>query len=68
LTRPPVARYLAERRSLAIGGDEHLRVVLECFELKRLTTQVNAALLEILERRYTYVDDVLRSMGEQVVE
>jgi hypothetical protein len=63
-----VARCLAERRGLAIGGDEHLRVVLEYFDLKRLTTQVSAALLEILGRRYAYVDDALKSIREQVVE
>ena len=59
-----VARYLAARRNLKVGDDEHLRVVLECFDLKRLTTQVGTALLEILEKRYAYVEDFLRSIGE----
>ena len=34
-----VATYLAERRNLKSGSDEHLRAVLECFDLKRLTAQ-----------------------------
>jgi hypothetical protein len=32
------------------GSNEHLRAVLEVFDLKRLTTQVETRLLEILER------------------
>ena len=59
-----VAKYLAARRNLKVGDDEHLRVVLECFDLKRLTTQVGTTLTEILEKRYTYVDDLLRSIHE----
>ena len=47
-----VARYLLERHGFASGSDEHLRAVLECFDLKRLTTQVGTTLLEILERRF----------------
>src|SRR5262249_34851370 len=43
-----VARYLAEQRNLKAGSDEHLRAVLECFDLKRLTTQTSATLLAIL--------------------
>jgi hypothetical protein len=30
--------YLAEPRNLQTGSDEHLRAILECFDLKRLTT------------------------------
>jgi tetratricopeptide (TPR) repeat protein/very-short-patch-repair endonuclease/phosphopantetheinyl transferase (holo-ACP synthase)/Cdc6-like AAA superfamily ATPase len=54
-----VARYLAERYGFASGSDEHLRAVLERFDLKRLTTQVGTALLEILERRIPYVDEFI---------
>jgi len=32
------------------GSDEHLRAILELFDLKRLTTQVGTRMLEILER------------------
>jgi len=59
-----VARYLVERRGLPLGSEAHLRAVLECFDLKRLTTQVDAALREILERRFPYVDEFLGGMGK----
>jgi hypothetical protein len=32
------------------GSDEHLRAILELFDLKRLTAQVGTRLLEILDR------------------
>ncbi|TRZ47912.1 hypothetical protein D4S03_10765, partial [bacterium] len=57
-----VARYLLERHSFPSGSDEHLRAVLECFDLKRLTTQVGTTLLEILERRFPYVDEFINSI------
>jgi hypothetical protein len=47
-----VATYLAEQRNLKAGSDEHLRAVLECFDLKRLTTQTSATLLAVLGERY----------------
>ncbi|MFA4947865.1 MAG: AAA domain-containing protein [Candidatus Krumholzibacteriia bacterium] len=55
-----VAMYLAERHGFSSGSDEHLRAILECFDLKRLTTQVGTTLLEILERRFPYVDEFLK--------
>lgn len=57
-----VARYIAECRSLESGSDEHLRAILECFELKRLTTQVGTTLLDFLEKEYLYVDELLKEM------
>jgi hypothetical protein len=57
-----VARYLLERHSCPSGSDEHLRAVLECFDLKRLTTQVGTTLLEVLERSFPYVDEFLSGM------
>jgi hypothetical protein len=57
-----VARYLLARHSYISGSDEHLRAVLDCFDLKRLTTQVGTMLLEILERSFTYVDEYLSAM------
>ena len=51
--------YLAERHGYSSGSDEHLRAVLERFDLKRLTTQVGTTLLEILERRFPYVDEFI---------
>jgi very-short-patch-repair endonuclease len=55
-----VAAYLAQRQNLEIGSDEHLRAILECFDLRRLTTQVGKALLDTVKRKYPYVDDVVR--------
>jgi len=57
-----VAKYLLERHSFPSGSDEHLRAVLECFDLKRLTTQVGTTLLEVLERSFPYVDEFLSGM------
>jgi very-short-patch-repair endonuclease len=57
-----VARYLLEHHSFASGSDEHLRAVLECFDLKRLTTQVGTMLLEVLQRNLPYVDEFLSSV------
>jgi hypothetical protein len=57
-----VARYLLERHSFPSGSDEHLRAVLECFDLKRLTTQVGTTMLEVLERSFPYVDEFLSGL------
>ena len=46
-----VGRHLSEARHMSFGSDEHLRAILECFDLKRLTTQVGTTLLEILDLR-----------------
>jgi very-short-patch-repair endonuclease len=45
-----VGRYVSETLNLRSGTDEHLRTILEYYELKRLTTQVGTRLLEILDR------------------
>ena len=55
-----VAKYLLERNGFSSGSDEHLRAVLEYFDLKRLTTQVGTTLLEILDKRFPYVDEFLK--------
>ncbi len=54
-----VARHLVDQHSLPSGSDEHLRAVLEYFDLKRLTTQVGTTLLDVLERSFPYVDEFL---------
>ena len=51
-----VAKHLLERQGFSPGSDEHLRAVLEFFDLKRLTTQVGTTLLEMLEMRLPQVD------------
>jgi very-short-patch-repair endonuclease len=57
-----VARYLLERDSFLAGSEEHLRAVLECFDLKRLTQHVGTTFREALERSLPYVDEYLASM------
>ena len=52
-----VAKHLLEQHSFLSGSDEHLRSVLEFFDLKRLTTQVGTTLLEIIERKIPHVDE-----------
>jgi very-short-patch-repair endonuclease len=44
-----IARQVLEASHVKWGSDEHLRAILEAFDLKRLTTQVGTVLLEILE-------------------
>lgn len=57
-----VAKYLAERHGYSYGSDEHLRAVLECFDLTRLTTQVRTTLQEILDRRFPSVDEFISNI------
>jgi very-short-patch-repair endonuclease len=46
-----IARQVLESAQFEWGSDEHLRAILEAFDLKRLTTQVGTALLEILDEK-----------------
>lgn len=57
-----VSRSLLERHGFSSGSDEHLRAVLECFDLKRLTTQVGKTLLGVIERTFPHVDEFLSGM------
>ena len=59
-----VARYLANRYGFASGSDEHLRAVLERFDLKKLTTQAETILLKILEKKFPYVDEFISKIPE----
>jgi very-short-patch-repair endonuclease len=43
-----VSQHLLETTKVKKGSEEHLRAILECFDLKRLTAQVASALLDIL--------------------
>jgi very-short-patch-repair endonuclease len=45
-----IGAYLKDAIELEHGSDEHLRAILESFDLKRLTTQVGTSLLQILEQ------------------
>jgi very-short-patch-repair endonuclease len=42
------AKYLADTHHFVPGSDEHLRAILECFDLKRLTAQAEKTILEVL--------------------
>jgi very-short-patch-repair endonuclease len=53
-----VARTLAKQDDLELGSDAHLRAVLAFFDHQRLTVQVRKAVLKILSRRYSYVDEI----------
>jgi hypothetical protein len=59
-----VARYMAEQHGYTFGTDEHLRTILDCFELKRLTTQVGTTLLEIFENKLPHVQEYLQRMDK----
>jgi hypothetical protein len=59
-----VARYLAKRYGFASGSNEHLRAVLERFDLKKLTTQAETILLKILEKKFPYVDEFISKIPE----
>jgi hypothetical protein len=45
------SKLVSETLHLETGTDDHLRAILEYFDLKRLTAQVGTTLLEILDRR-----------------
>ncbi|MEI6388795.1 MAG: hypothetical protein WCQ50_19440, partial [Spirochaetota bacterium] len=54
-----VAKYVAKQQGFVSGSEEHLRAVLELYDLKRLTTQVSSTMLDILERRFLHVDEAI---------
>ncbi|NLE46282.1 MAG: DUF559 domain-containing protein [Chloroflexi bacterium] len=57
-----VAKYLIEHQGFSSGSDAHLRAVLECFDLKRLTTQVGTTLRELIEKSFPHVDEYLKGI------
>lgn len=57
-----VARYLAGFDSISLGSEEHMRFILEWFDLKRLTKQVEASLREIISKEFPFVDDFLNGI------
>jgi superfamily I DNA and/or RNA helicase/very-short-patch-repair endonuclease len=52
-----VAKYIAQKYKFSSGSDEHLKALLEFFELKRLTTQSGTLILEALKKNMPYVDE-----------
>lgn len=61
------ARYLLQRRGYSSGSDEHLREILEMFDLKRLTMQVETTLLDILGMEFAHVDEYLSDMRNPIL-
>jgi hypothetical protein len=57
-----VARYLADLNGLSFVSEDHLRAILEWFDLKRLTAQVDTTLRNIIQRHFPYVDDFLNGI------
>lgn len=51
------ANRLARDQGLEPGSDAHFRAILEYFDLKRLTKQVETRLLDVLTRRYAYTEE-----------
>ena len=60
-----VARRLVRDQGFESGSDAHLRAVLEFFDLRRLTVQVGTRMLDILARRYSYLDELLDNDDQQ---
>ena len=53
-----VGQYISTNLHVKPGTDEHLRLVLDHFDLRRLTTQVGTAILEILDKKSDSVTDL----------
>jgi hypothetical protein len=53
-----VGHYISTNLHVTAGTDEHLRLVLDHFDLRRLTTQVGTAILEILDKKSNSVTDL----------
>jgi hypothetical protein len=50
-----VGQYISENLHFVPGTDEHLRLVLDHIDLRRLTTQVGTTILDILGKKSDYV-------------
>jgi len=56
------ARYLMDQHGISSVTDEHLHALLECFDLKRLTTTVRTALIDIINMDFPYADEFLNQI------
>lgn len=56
-----VARRLSRDKGLALGSEQHLRAVLQEFDLKRLTKQVETRLADVLAGHYPEVDRLMEN-------
>jgi hypothetical protein len=52
-----VGQYLSDILVMTPGSEEHLRAILESFDLRRLTPQVSRAMLEALNAKDALNDD-----------
>ena len=59
-----VAKYLMARHRVPSGSEEHLRRVLEYFDLDRPTPQAGTMLREVLGKSFPYVDEFLSGMRQ----
>jgi hypothetical protein len=46
-----VGQYISDKLNVEWGTDEHLRLVLDHFDLRKLTTQVGTTILDILGKK-----------------
>lgn len=60
-----VSTFVAEQEGVQIGSEEHMRMVLEYFDLKRLTAQTSGALRDIVNMQFSYVNDLLQELSIQ---
>jgi len=54
-----VGRKLLVGKEYESGSDEHLRDILEFFDLKRLTTQSGSFILSAMDKKFKYADEYL---------
>jgi very-short-patch-repair endonuclease len=58
-----VARRLVRDGGFDSGSEEHLRAILAFYGLQRLTALVESRIVDILNRRFPYVEDILKGHG-----
>jgi len=60
-----VAKYLLKKNGFQTGSDEHMRGILEFYDLKRLTTPVGNTMLKIIQRSIPYVDEYMKTFNDE---
>lgn len=58
-----VGQLISENLHVVSGTDEHLRLVLDHFDLRRLTTQVGTTILEILDKKLKCISSTQSQTG-----
>ena len=59
-----MGQYISMNLQVEPGTDEHLRLVLDHFDLRRLTTQVGTAILEILDKELNSDTDLFEERSK----